>query len=186
MSDLREPWICPLSQSPASESLLSESPSSESLALEISVSGRVPVRVFPTFGKPGFRNPCFRNPWLRNSWFRNPHLQNFSQIQAPLKQTPLRLTPQRIGIQTQSFFWSGYPRLGWGGGLPRRGGGQKVRHVLRNPGKPNFLAGYPRSLWREIPRVPEKFEKKELVFNFRTLFKTSECRHRKIEELRRP
>ena len=33
---------------------------------------------------------------------------------------------------------------GRGGGLPREGGGgQKVRYVLRNPGKPNFLAGCP-------------------------------------------
>ena len=66
-----------LSESPASESLLSESLSSESLlseslssesltseslALEISVSGRVPVRVFPTFGIPVFGIPDFGIP----------------------------------------------------------------------------------------------------------------------------
>ena len=33
--------------------------------------------------------------------------------------------------------------FGWGGCLPREGVGPKVRYVLRNPGKPNFLARYP-------------------------------------------
>ena len=45
------------------------------------------------------------------------------------------------GTQTQTF-WSGYLRVGWGSST-WRGGGQKVRYVLRNPGKPNFWAGYP-------------------------------------------
>ena len=38
----------------------------------------------------------------------------------------------------------------WGGenlrGLPREGGGAKLRYVPRNPGKPNFWAGYPGKL----------------------------------------
>ena len=52
------------------------------------------------------------------------------------------------GTQTQTF-WSGYLRVGWGSST-RRGGGQNVRHVFRNPGKANFLAGYP-GLWPGYP-----------------------------------
>ena len=51
---------------------------------------------------------------------------------------------------------------GGGGDLPREGVGQKVRYVLRNAGKPNFLAGYPGICCRDIPGVPEKFESKSL------------------------
>ena len=60
---------------------------------------------------------------------------------------------QEKRTQTQTF-WSGYLREGWGSS-PWRGGGQKVRCVIRNPGKPNFLAGYPgypggaRKRWEE-------------------------------------
>ena len=42
------------------------------------------------------------------------------------------------------------------------GGGQKVRYVPRNQGKPNFLADIPGFGW-DIPAVPEKFEKKICV-----------------------
>ena len=45
-----------------------------------------------------------------------------------------------------------------------RDGGQKVWYVPRNPGKPNFLAGYPGIL-------PEKFEKQKFVFDFGPLKK---------------
>ena len=41
-------------------------------------------------------------------------------------------------------------------------GAKKVRYVLRNPGKPNFLAGYP-GICRDILEVPEKSEKKDCV-----------------------
>ena len=41
--------------------------------------------------------------------------------------------------------------FGWGGGLPCEGvGGPKVRYVLQNSGKPNFLAGYP-GVWAGYP-----------------------------------
>ena len=74
---IKGPWICPFSESPASESLLSESLFSESLlseslssesltsefpGLEISVSKRVPVWVFSTFGIPDFGIPGFGSP----------------------------------------------------------------------------------------------------------------------------
>ena len=43
-------------------------------------------------------------------------------------------------------------------------GGQKVRYVLRNPGKPNFLAGYP-GIFAGISRgCPKKFEEERSVF----------------------
>ena len=56
--------------------------------------------------------------------------------------------------------------LGGVGVFHVKGWGPKVRYVLRNPGKPNFLAGYPGILpgWE-----PEKFEKKKFVFNSRPL-----------------
>ena len=43
--------------------------------------------------------------------------------------------PLEKGTQTQTF-WSGYFQVGWGSST-WRGGGQKVRYGLRNPGKPN-------------------------------------------------
>ena len=49
-----------------------------------------------------------------------------------------------------SYFWSGY--------------------VLRSPGKPYFLAGYPGIFAGKTPGAPEKFEKKESVWIFRSLF----------------
>ena len=57
--------------------------------------------------------------------------------------------------------------MGWGSST-RRGGGQKVRYVPQNQGNQTFLAGYP-GICRDIPEVPEKFEKKKFVFNFRSL-----------------
>ena len=60
--------------------------------------------------------------------------------------------------------------FGWGGGLPLEGVGQKVRYVLRNPGKPNFLAGCPGILpGYPAKKTREKFEKKRFVFNSRPL-----------------
>ena len=57
--------------------------------------------------------------------------------------------------------------FGWGGGLPHEGGGgQKVRYVLRNPGKASFSAGYPGTFGRDIPMVREKFEKKKVRVQF--------------------
>ena len=74
---------------------------------------------------------------------------------------------QEKGTQTQTF-WSGYLRVGRGSSTSR-GGGQKVRHVFRNPGKPNFLAGYPGIFAGISPGVPEKFEEKSLCSIFRPL-----------------
>ena len=53
----------------------------------------------------------------------------------------------------------------WGGargGLPRQGGkGQKIPHVLRNPGKTDFWVGYP-GMFAGMPRAPGKFERKHV------------------------
>ena len=49
--------------------------------------------------------------------------------------------------------------VGWGGGLPREGvGAKKFGMSFETQGKQTF--------WRDIPGVPEKFEKQKLVFNF--------------------
>ena len=58
--------------------------------------------------------------------------------------------------------------FGWGGGLPREGVGAKVPYVLRNPGQPNFLAGYLRIL-PGYPGSARKVWEKKFVFNFRSL-----------------
>ena len=52
------------------------------------------------------------------------------------------------------------------------GEGQKVRDVLRNPEKPNFLAGYPEIL-PGYSGIARKVGEKMFVFNSRPLFKTS-------------
>ena len=66
--------------------------------------------------------------------------------------------------QTQTF-WSDI--FGWGGGSSTwRGGGRKIRYVLQNPGKLNFLAGYPGALAGISPKV---WEKNKFVFNSRPL-----------------
>ena len=57
--------------------------------------------------------------------------------------------------------------MGWGSSA-RRGGSQKVRYVLRNPGNQTFARDIP-GFCRDILGVPEKFEKKKLVFNSRPL-----------------
>ena len=52
--------------------------------------------------------------------------------------------------------------FGWGGGLPRKGvGGKEFGMSFETQGNQTF--------WRDIPGVPEKFEKKRFVFNFRPL-----------------
>ena len=51
---------------------------------------------------------------------------------------------------------------GWGSST-WRGGGQKVRYVLRNPGKPNFWAGYPGILPGYLGGALKVWEKKVCV-----------------------
>ena len=62
--------------------------------------------------------------------------------------------------------------FGWSGGLPREGGGggRKVRYVPRCQGNQTFWRGIP-EFCRDIPEVPEKFEKRKFEFNFRSLSK---------------
>ena len=69
----------------------------------------------------------------------------------------------------------------WSRGLPReRVGGQKARYVPGNQGSQTFWAGW--DFAGDMPGVPEKFEKKEFVFNFRFLivvaFKPRGMHHR--------
>ena len=72
------------------------------------------------------------------------------------------------GTQTQTF-WSRYFRVGRGPST-WMGGGQKVRYVLRSPGKPNFFAGYPVILPGYPGGVRKVWEKKVCVqFSFPTL-----------------
>ena len=66
---------------------------------------------------------------------------------------------KKKGTQTQLFC----PDIfGWGAGLPREG------YLLRNSGKPKFLAGYP-GILPGYPGSVRKFEKKRFVFNSRPL-----------------
>ena len=60
--------------------------------------------------------------------------------------------------------------FGWGGGLQREGvRAKKFGMSFRNPGKPNFLVGYP-GIFAGISRMcPKRFEKKKFVFNSRPL-----------------
>ena len=58
--------------------------------------------------------------------------------------------------------------LRFGGGLPREGVGLKSSVWPSKPGKPNFFGSIP-GFCRDIPEVPEKFEIKKFVFNFRSL-----------------
>ena len=64
---------------------------------------------------------------------------------------------------TKTYFWV---RISSGGvGVFHVKGGQKVRYVPRNPGKPKFLAGISWDFHRDIPGAPEEFEKKESVLD---------------------
>ena len=49
------------------------------------------------------------------------------------------------------------------------GGGQKVRYVPRNTGKTKPFGRDIPGFCRDIPEVPEKFDKRKFVFNFRSL-----------------
>ena len=71
------------------------------------------------------------------------------------------------GTQTQTFLF-GYLRVTWGSST-WRGGGPKVRYVLRNAGKPNFLPGYPGFLPGYPGGARKVWEAKKFVFNFRPL-----------------
>ena len=64
------------------------------------------------------------------------------------------------GTQTQTF-GSGYLLVGWGAST-LRGGSQKVRYVLPNPGKPNFLAGYPGILPGYPAKSPKSLRRRSL------------------------
>ena len=55
--------------------------------------------------------------------------------------------------------------MGWGSST-ERGGGQKVRYVFQNPGETKLFAGISRGFRRDIPGVPEKFEKKKVCVHF--------------------
>ena len=56
-----------------------------------------------------------------------------------------------------------------GRGLPCEGVGAEKFGMSLEPGNPNFLGGISRGFCRDIPEVPEKFEKEKFVFNFRSL-----------------
>ena len=61
----------------------------------------------------------------------------------------------------------------WGRGLPReRVGAKKFDMSLETQGIKLFGRDIP-GFCRDIPGVPEKFEKKKFVFNFRSLFPSS-------------
>ena len=67
---------------------------------------------------------------------------------------------------TQTF-WSGYLPVGWS-----RCGGPKSSICLRNPGKPNFLAGYP-GIFAGISRgLPKSLRNKSLCSIFWSLKNT--------------
>ena len=55
-----------------------------------------------------------------------------------------------------------------GGVFHVKGGGRKVRYVPRNQGNQTFWRDIP-GFCRDIPEVPEKFEKNEFVFNLSSL-----------------
>ena len=58
------------------------------------------------------------------------------------------------------MFWSRYLRVGWG--LPHEG-------VVAKKFGMSFETQGNQTFWRDIPGVPEKFEKKKFLFNFRPL-----------------
>ena len=61
--------------------------------------------------------------------------------------------------------------FGWGGGLPheRGGGGAKSSVCPSKPGETKLFGGISRDFCRDMPGVPEKFEKVKVVFNSRPL-----------------
>ena len=75
-----------------------------------------------------------------------------------------------------------------GAGLPREGVGAKNFGMSFETqgnqtflaGKPNFFGGISRDFCRDIPEMPEKFEKQKIVFNSRPLVFAGN--HRKLQE----
>ena len=107
------------------------------------------------------KNPLF---WGFSGWFwfsqdrlfpRNSTGKPLNWIESPIftntpsKSTCLCNAPSMHTVDQTQTFRSGYLRVGWGFST-WRGGGQRARYVLRNPGKPNIC--------RDIPGVPEKLE----------------------------
>ena len=73
----------------------------------------------------------------------------------------------------------GPDNFGWGGGLPREAvGAEKFGRSLETREIKLFWRDIP-GFCRDIPEVPEKFEKKKFVFNFRSLSKQSIGRREK-------
>ena len=103
----------------------------------------------------------FRSPLVKNLR-RRPQNQNL------VNPKPLLLRKMHSGTKKEHK-----PKLlspdifRWGRGLPGEGvGGQKVRHLSRNPGKQNFWAGYPGIFAGISQGHPKSLRKKKLCSIF--------------------
>ena len=56
--------------------------------------------------------------------------------------------------------------FGWGGVSHAKGWGPKSSVCPSKPRETNFWAGYPGTFARDVPRAPEKFEKKRVCVQF--------------------
>ena len=97
----REPkaWICPFSESLASEFLLSESLFSESLTSESLSRGASQCGVFPTFGIPAFGIPVFGIPTFGIPAFGIPTFGISVESRHPLIRHPLDSPPKSEEIR---------------------------------------------------------------------------------------
>ena len=98
------------------------------------------------------------------------------QIPWPLQNFKIR---EEKRTQTEAFR-SRYLWVGWGSSTSR-GGFQKVRYVLRNPGKPNFLARYPGILPGYPGGAREVWERKVRVQSLRN-FETLHSRELRVAD----
>ena len=101
----------------------------------------------------------------------DPHCAVGMKLRCPLhtmNQGPVEggFIRDKKGTQTQTF-WSDIFR--WGRGLPREGVGAKKFGMSLETREIKFFGGDIPGFCRDIPEVPEKFEKKKFVFNSRPL-----------------
>ena len=92
------------------------------------------------------------------------------EVRNPRPQTPQIIRNANLreekGTQTQTF-WSDI--FQWVGVFHVNGWGPKSSRRPSKPGKSNFFGRDIPGFCRDIPGVPEKFEKKRFVFNSRAL-----------------
>ena len=134
--------------------------------------GDTPSNIAPVGGQQGLKLRCPKMGTARCDLDSPPHTGRLEPTEPPLKSMGSR---HRIHFHVSGKKKEPKPKLlgpdilRWGGGLPREGvGAEKFGTSLETRETKLFWRDIP-GFCRDIQEMPEKFEKKKFVFNFRSL-----------------